>query len=208
MWWPLLLIICLSTAYHPNRALAVSLVRFGNWLAHGAGGAAIAPIIERADVVPSRDFRAFGTGLNGGAGLNRQIAFVIGKDVREPKHLVESYSVAIDAGGGVDAKESLETAAVRELKEEVGLTPASPPQFLGIFFSHRFGKSDHVGLFQVDVAGEAVIDAFEIKEARFFPLDALPEGASPVTKKQAVVLRNCRAGITTPPVAEYARSPK
>lgn len=78
-------------------------------------------------------------------------------------------------GGGVDAGETAEEAAVRELGEEAGLIAAERPRLLSIHSNERFFRGDHVLLFEVEAFEAAERRrSQEIAEARFFPLDALP----------------------------------
>ena len=53
-------------------------------------------------------------------------------------------------GGGVDRGETLEAAAVRELREEAGLIAVGRPRLLSAHSNERFFPGDHVVLFRVD----------------------------------------------------------
>ncbi|HEY4521200.1 MAG TPA: NUDIX domain-containing protein [Candidatus Paceibacterota bacterium] len=77
-------------------------------------------------------------------------------------------------GGKVERKETFEEAAVREVREEVGL----PIQRLTLIreyqADHRFFKTN-VQSFATTVDSDYfVVDGIEIAEAAWFPLDALP----------------------------------
>lgn len=78
-------------------------------------------------------------------------------------------------GGGVDAGETTEAAAARELKEETGLIATSRPRLISVHSNERFFPGDHVLIFRVDgyEVGERS-SRLEIAEAGFFALDALP----------------------------------
>ncbi|WP_114395880.1 NUDIX domain-containing protein [Oleisolibacter albus] len=87
-------------------------------------------------------------------------------------------------GGAVDRGETLGQGALRELREEVGLE-ASAARLLSVHA--RFGPwgHDHVALFEAGPwQGKPTVQAFEIEEARFFPLEALPADLSPATGRR------------------------
>jgi ADP-ribose pyrophosphatase YjhB (NUDIX family) len=87
-------------------------------------------------------------------------------------------------GGGVDNGETAKAAAARELAEEGGLTLTTPLELAGFFRNARHSARDHVVLYiarQVRQV-EAKAPNWEIVESGFFPLDALPEDATPSTR--------------------------
>ncbi|PZU95436.1 MAG: DNA mismatch repair protein MutT [Chelatococcus sp.] len=89
-------------------------------------------------------------------------------------------------GGGVETGETLTQAMIRELAEEALIVPTGPALLHGVFFNSRISRRDHVAVYVVrdfSVTGEKRPDR-EIAEARFFPLDALPEGITPGTRRR------------------------
>ena len=94
-------------------------------------------------------------------------------------------------GGGIARAEAPEVAAVRELAEETGcrLDAVVP---IGRYESGSEGRRDTVHLFRALTAGEPVIDAVELAEARFFALDALPDTLSPATRRRVDELAGAR----------------
>jgi ADP-ribose pyrophosphatase YjhB (NUDIX family) len=87
-------------------------------------------------------------------------------------------------GGGVESGETLLQALARELEEEGGVRLLSAPALQGVYLNRRISARDHVALFVVrhfHCEGVRAPD-HEIAEAAFFPLDALPEEATPATR--------------------------
>lgn len=79
-------------------------------------------------------------------------------------------------GGGVERNETLEAAARREAREEVG-AELGELRLLGVFSNFLEYKSDHVAVFACEaftLQGERPPRPMEIECFAFFPLDALP----------------------------------
>lgn len=86
-------------------------------------------------------------------------------------------------GGGVESGETLLQALTRELAEEGGVRLLGAPTLQGVYLNRRVSPRDHVALYVVrdfHCDGPRAPD-FEIAEAGFFALDALPEDATPST---------------------------
>ena len=87
-------------------------------------------------------------------------------------------------GGGVDKGETLEEAMRRELEEEANILVSGRPTLFGMYLNNTVSGRDHVGLYIVHGFRQ---DAprppdYEIAEAGFFPLDALPETTTRATR--------------------------
>lgn len=78
-------------------------------------------------------------------------------------------------GGGVDAGETMEAAAIRELREETGLVAQSRPVLISVHANERFMPGDHVAVFRIETFGPGELSSrHEIAEVGFFDLKALP----------------------------------
>ncbi|MBP7964876.1 MAG: NUDIX domain-containing protein [Caldilineaceae bacterium] len=96
-------------------------------------------------------------------------------------------------GGGVKRDEPVEAAARREAAEEVGAVIGDQPgamRLVGVFANFTDYKSDHVVCFlsETFTLGDRPPSP-EIADARFFPLDALPAGTSPGTRRKVAAYR-------------------
>lgn len=87
-------------------------------------------------------------------------------------------------GGGVDPGESAVAALSRELLEEAGVELRGTPQLHGVFFNPTTSKNDHVVCYVIEAfhCRPAHPPDFEIAEARFFSVDALPAEATRATR--------------------------
>jgi len=95
-------------------------------------------------------------------------------------------------GGGIGRRESPADAAKREVREETGLDVRDLAP-VATYESAAEGKRDIIHLFRAVADGPPVADRLEVEEARFFPLDALPEGVSAATLRRIAELACERA---------------
>lgn len=87
-------------------------------------------------------------------------------------------------GGGVELGETLRQSLERELAEEANIAIAGEPQLLGLYFNRRASRRDHVAVYVIRQFRQTApkLPDSEIAEARFFPVDALPEGTTQGTR--------------------------
>lgn len=102
-------------------------------------------------------------------------------------------------GGGVKRGETLDQAARREAHEEVGAEMGSL-SLLGMYTHFGEHKSDHNALFLCTDFTLSGKQDREIAEARFFPLDKLPDGLLEGHRKR---LEEYRAGVEVPQFGEW-----
>ena len=87
-------------------------------------------------------------------------------------------------GGGVEVGETCVESLKRELEEEARIAIEGAPVLHGLFFNTQTSRRDHVATYVVRnfrILGERAPD-WEIREARFFPRQALPEGTTRATR--------------------------
>jgi len=89
-------------------------------------------------------------------------------------------------GGGVEPGETFEEALAKELLEEGNVRVKGAPELHGLFQNRNASSRDHVAVYVVrdfDYGGP-LAPTFEIKEAKFFPLNALPGDTTQSTRKR------------------------
>ena len=94
-------------------------------------------------------------------------------------------------GGGIERGESPAEAAGRELEEETAIK-AELLEARAAYVSRTEGRRDMVYLFTALATQAAVPCGVEVEEARFFPLDALPENLSAATARRIAEYRGER----------------
>jgi 8-oxo-dGTP pyrophosphatase MutT (NUDIX family) len=90
-------------------------------------------------------------------------------------------------GGGVEPGETAAFSGGRELEEETGYRPCEPMELRGLYLNVNSATNrDHIAFF-VCRRFEKVAEVgpnYEIAEAGWFPLDALPAEATPPTQRR------------------------
>ncbi len=86
-------------------------------------------------------------------------------------------------GGGVKRNESLEQAARREAKEEIG-GELGKLELVGLYSRFHDFKSDHIALFRCSDFTYTGQHDFEIEQISFFPLDRLPADLDPSQRRK------------------------
>lgn len=94
-------------------------------------------------------------------------------------------------GGGIRPFEKPAAAAARELREEAGIA-VDRLEPLSTHESRGEGKRDTIHLFRAHAEAVPTADGVEVEEARFFPLDDLPDTASAATLRRIAELRGER----------------
>jgi len=87
-------------------------------------------------------------------------------------------------GGGVEHGETALEAIVREMAEEGGVEATATPALIGLYANHENFRNDHIALYRFDAWVPCASRGDEIAERGFFPLNALPNGATAGTRRR------------------------
>ena len=89
-------------------------------------------------------------------------------------------------GGGVEPGETMLSCLARELQEEGNIVLTGAPQLKSIHFNGKASRRDHVAIYLITQFAQTAPRKpdLEIADARFFPLDALPEGMTEGTRRR------------------------
>jgi len=89
-------------------------------------------------------------------------------------------------GGGVEPGETMLSALIRELHEEGNIALTGAPDLKSIHFNRHASRRDHVAVYLITRFQQTSSRKpdLEIAEARFFPLDALPEETTAGTRRR------------------------
>lgn len=96
-------------------------------------------------------------------------------------------------GGAIEKGESPLQALQRELREEVGLICPDSPKLFGAYYNHIKGRDDYIFFYIVTKFEQQPAHSLEILEAKWFSLDALPEGISPATLRRIEEYRGLKS---------------
>lgn len=89
-------------------------------------------------------------------------------------------------GGSVDPNESAVEAVARELAEEAAIAPVGEIRLMGLHFNRGMAGRDHVAVYHVPRWRQLkpFTPTREILEARFFPMDRLPDGTGEGSRRR------------------------
>jgi 8-oxo-dGTP pyrophosphatase MutT (NUDIX family) len=97
-------------------------------------------------------------------------------------------SLWVMPGGGIQKHETPEQAALREIKEELGIQIKQLDYLLGVYQNKKEGKNDTVYCYIVELDNLCDISKnkfnFEISDIVWRSFDELPEGTSKATKQR------------------------
>ncbi len=116
-----------------------------------------------------------------------------GDEVLLVKHTYQDYWFF--PGGLVERGETLDEAARREAREEVGAV-LGPLTLIGIYSNFDEGKADHITVFACSEFTLQPATNAEIERYAFFKLDALPPDISTGTRRRLEALRSGATGPT------------
>lgn len=98
------------------------------------------------------------------------------------KHTYQSGWYTI--GGGVKKNESTREAIIRELMEEVGVTPTEEPELFSIYHSNSEKSDDYIAFYIVKKFEMKESYSFEIAEKKWFSFNDLPPEITPSTTRR------------------------
>ncbi len=106
-------------------------------------------------------------------------------------------------GGGIKKHETPEQAAIREIKEELGIDMPQLDYRLGVYSNNKEGKNDTVYCFVVNLETKPLIKKrrinLEISDIIYSPLSDTPPGTSSATKDRIIEhLEGDKADIIRP----------
>jgi ADP-ribose pyrophosphatase YjhB (NUDIX family) len=89
-------------------------------------------------------------------------------------------------GGGVEVGETSAEALQREFGEEGNIAFIAPPRLRSVHFNRQASRRDHVAFYLIEdfIQSAPKTPDHEIAEAGFFPLDRLPDGTTPATRRR------------------------
>jgi len=88
-------------------------------------------------------------------------------------------------GGGVERRETAETALAREMQEEAGVRVLGRPTLVSVHSNEPRHPGDHVLLYRVHAWEPCAASAQgEIHEVGWFAPDALPDDTTPSTRQR------------------------
>lgn len=88
-------------------------------------------------------------------------------------------------GGGVERRETAETAVIRELQEEAGIKVTGPMSLVSVHSNERLHPGDHVLVYRVHAWEPCASSAQgEIHEVGWFAPDALPADITRGTRQR------------------------
>lgn len=89
-------------------------------------------------------------------------------------------------GGGIESGETALFALERELAEEANIELLGPPRLCSFHFNREASRRDHVAVYLATTWRQTApkLPDFEIAEAGFFPITALPDGTTAGTRRR------------------------
>lgn len=88
-------------------------------------------------------------------------------------------------GGGVERNESPREAIIRELAEEVGVTPTEKPELFSVYHKNNKKRDDYIAFYIIKkFESKAPSYSPEIAKKKWFSLHDLPPDTTPATRKR------------------------